>query len=321
LIVRASSATEEFNNQLEKLRNEKIEIEQKLVARCRELSIDVQEDWSIGILEKTSFEALKSQLVTYEESMLRVSSQLHLLKSKLTNFEFVDVKDQEKKLESLELKCAELNHEYESEVSKDVHIRQSVELLTSNEKQFNKQTSAYKVINRMARTAKGDNPKKLSFERYVLAMYLEDVLYMANTRLALLTDKRFRLIRLEESDHKAKQAGLELAVFDAYTGLNRHVKTLSGGEAFKASLALALGLADVVERYAGGISLDTLLIDEGFGTLDAESLDQAINCLIALNEAGRMVGVISHVADLKERIMNKIIVTPSINGSTIRVEC
>jgi len=108
---------------------------------------------------------------------------------------------------------------------------------------------------------------------------------------------------------------LELLVFDQYTGQERHVKTLSGGESFKASLSLALGLADVVQNYAGGVSLETMFIDEGFGTLDPESLDQAIEALMDIQSSGRLVGIISHVPELKERIDVRLEVMADQTGS------
>ena len=112
------------------------------------------------------------------------------------------------------------------------------------------------------------------------------------------------------------QSGLELLVFDQYTGQERHVKTLSGGESFKAALSLALGLADVVQAYAGGVSLETMFIDEGFGTLDPESLDQAIETLMEIQSSGRLVGIISHVPELKERIDVQLEVIAGQSGST-----
>ena len=126
---------------------------------------------------------------------------------------------------------------------------------------------------------------------------------------------RFELLRKEEVGDKRKGQGLDLEVFDNYTGKSRDVKTLSGGESFKASLSMALGLADVVQAYSGGIQLDTIFVDEGFGTLDSESLDNAIECLVELQNDGRVVGIISHVQELKDRIDSKIVITSTNKGS------
>jgi len=126
---------------------------------------------------------------------------------------------------------------------------------------------------------------------------------------------RYRLLRKEAVGDRRSKAGLELEVEDAYTGKLRPVATLSGGESFMAALSLALGLSDVVQAYAGGIRLDTLFVDEGFGSLDPESLDLAINTLIDLQKSGRMVGIISHVPELKERIDVRIDLRVDKKGS------
>ena len=131
-----------------------------------------------------------------------------------------------------------------------------------------------------------------------------------------MTNNRFELLRKEDIGDKRKGQGLDLEVFDNYTGKARDVKTLSGGESFKASLSMALGLADVVQRYSGGIQLDTMFIDEGFGTLDPESLDNAVECLVNLQSDGRVVGIISHVQELKDRIEVKLEVSSTNKGST-----
>ncbi|MDF2984636.1 MAG: hypothetical protein K0R50_146 [Eubacterium sp.] len=173
----------------------------------------------------------------------------------------------------------------------------------------------YNTIGELSKIAKGDNPQRLTFERYVLAAYFDEIISAANLRLEKMTGSRYILKRKEDKSKGRAQQGLELEVFDNYTGKARHVKTLSGGEGFKASLALALGLADVVQSYSGGISLDTLFVDEGFGSLDPESLDNAIQCLVDIQKTGRLVGVISHVAELKERIKSVLEIISKKEGS------
>lgn len=175
----------------------------------------------------------------------------------------------------------------------------------------------YAIIGKLAKVAKGDNPQRITFERYVLAAYFDEIIIAANHRLTRMTGSRYYLKRKEEKGKGRAQQGLELEVFDNYTGKARHVKTLSGGEGFKASLALALGLADVVQSYSGGISLDTLFVDEGFGSLDPESLDGAIECLTEIQKTGRLVGVISHVPEIKERIQSVLEVIPNKEGSYV----
>lgn len=176
----------------------------------------------------------------------------------------------------------------------------------------------YETIGHLYEIAKGQNKYRITFERFVLAAFLEDILKEANIRLRKMTSGRFRLQRKVDPTRRNVQSGLELTVFDQYTGMERHVKTLSGGESFKASLALALGLAAVVQQNAGGISLETMFIDEGFGTLDPESLDQAIESLLDIQSSGRLVGIISHVPELKERIDAKLEVLGTQKGSTTK---
>jgi len=149
----------------------------------------------------------------------------------------------------------------------------------------------------------------------VLATRLDDVLIAATKRLETMSRGRYRLQRATDAGDRRAAAGLELEVEDAYTGKTRAVATLSGGESFQAALALALGLSETVQAYAGGIRLDTIFVDEGFGSLDPEALDLAVNTLIDLQQSGRMVGVISHVPELKERIDVRLEVRASESGS------
>ncbi|WP_280522986.1 SbcC/MukB-like Walker B domain-containing protein, partial [Paenibacillus pasadenensis] len=147
---------------------------------------------------------------------------------------------------------------------------------------------------------KGDNALKISFERYILIEFLEQILHAANERLHELSSGQFVLERSGRLEARGRQSGLGLDVYDSYTGQNRDVKSLSGGEKFNASLALALGMTDVIQSSRGGVSIEMMFIDEGFGSLDEESLGRAISALADLHEAGRLIGVISHVQELKD---------------------
>ncbi|MBX3284464.1 MAG: SMC family ATPase, partial [Actinobacteria bacterium] len=172
------------------------------------------------------------------------------------------------------------------------------------------------VANRCA----GKVAPKVSLQRWVLATYLEAICEHANRRLATMTAGRYQLVVVRESGHAGAKAGLDLVVHDAHTGTHRPVSDLSGGETFQASLALALGVADSVEARTGGVRLDALFIDEGFGTLDADLLQLALDELDGLRAGGRMVGVISHVGALRERIRTGIeVVRTGEQGSSVRV--
>ncbi|ODA47654.1 exonuclease SbcC [Vibrio parahaemolyticus] len=178
----------------------------------------------------------------------------------------------------------------------------------------------YKVFGTLYDVASGKTGSRISLHRFVLGVLLDDVLIQASQRLSLMSKGRYILARKTEGFKGAAGRGLDLVVEDGYTGKMRDVATLSGGESFMAALALALGLSDVVQSYSGGIRLDTLFIDEGFGSLDPESLDLAIQTLVDLQQTGRMIGVISHVSELKEQMALRIDVEPSRFGSTVSVK-
>jgi len=189
------------------------------------------------------------------------------------------------------------------------------------EERLQKLQDLYSVTGQLSKTASGQNRLNLTFERFVLGTLLDEVLEVASQRLGIMSRGRFRLQRSHEVADRRSAAGLDLEVLDAYSGTERPVATLSGGEGFMASLALALGLADVVQSHAGGRRLNTIFVDEGFGSLDSDSLDQALECLLELQQGGRLVGVISHVSDLKERIPARLLVETSPSGSRARFEC
>lgn len=162
--------------------------------------------------------------------------------------------------------------------------------------------------------------EKLTLEAFVQAAFLDRILVRANRKLMIMSDNQYELLRRTKADNVRSQSGLELDVLDHYNGTCRSVSTLSGGESFKASLALALGMSEEIQTSAGGIRLDAMFVDEGFGTLDEQSLNQAIKVLCGLSEGNRLVGIISHVPDLKERIDRQVIVTKEKSGgSRIRI--
>ncbi len=164
-----------------------------------------------------------------------------------------------------------------------------------------------------------NNTRRMRLSSFVLAARLENVARLANERLAVMGEGRYRLQHSDELAAKGARSGLGLEVLDLWTGQARATSTLSGGEAFMASLALALGLADAVREEAGGFDLQTLFIDEGFGSLDDESLEQVLGVLDELREGGRAVGVVSHVAELRSRIASQIMVRKTARGSSVSV--
>ncbi|MFI8749787.1 AAA family ATPase [Vreelandella lionensis] len=178
----------------------------------------------------------------------------------------------------------------------------------------------YQLWGTLSDVANGRTGHRISLQRFVLGVLLDDVLIQASERLVRMSRGRYQLVRREDPSKGNKASGLELDVADTYTGKNRPVATLSGGESFMAALSLALGLSDVVQAYAGGIQLNTLFIDEGFGSLDQDALDQAIAMLSELQMSGRMIGIISHVSELKEQMPVRIEVSASRHGSSVAVK-
>lgn len=169
----------------------------------------------------------------------------------------------------------------------------------------------YAWVKSLSDTANGvlSGKRKIELETYIQMSYFDRIIRRANLRLMTMSGGQYELKRQEDGENRKEKAGLELSVIDHFNGTERSVKTLSGGESFQASLSLALGLSDEIQSYAGGIRLDTMFVDEGFGSLDEEALNQAVNALGGLAEGKRMVGIISHVAELKDRIENRIVVT------------
>ena len=262
-----------------------------------------------------SIETLKAEINKYNERANELKTLINKLQEQTMGKSYVNITEKQQELESIELQVSTVQDTQTLIVSRLMNNKKILSSIKQVNSQLEKQEAQQKTIVHMANIANGDNAEKVTFERYVLAAYFDEIITAANLRLERMTGSRYQLKRKEERGKGRAQQGLELEVFDNYTGKSRHVKTLSGGEGFKASLSLALGLADVVQAYSGGISLDTLFVDEGFGTLDPESLESAINCLIDLQKSGRLVGVISHVAEIKERIRNVLQITAEKEGS------
>ena len=200
------------------------------------------------------------------------------------------------------------------------HIETTLASLEELEKAMGEAREKITFLSRLNDLANGGEQgfKNVTFERYVLGAILDEVVYAANLRLQKMSRSRYSLERSDYTGGGRGKQGLDLAVMDAFTGQSRPANTLSGGETFLASMALALGLADVIQSYAGGIHMDTMFIDEGFGTLDPDTLELAMETLVKLQSSGRLIGMISHVPELKTRIPAHLEVTRGDDGSTAK---
>lgn len=230
--------------------------------------------------------------------------------------------------EALEQVSAELSRLHRERTDASIRISANREALTAIEAtaaELQTLEQRLKWLDPLAKTANGEvnEKEKLKLETFVQTTYFDRIIACANIHLLRMTEGQYELVRHTDPSQKQGQRGLDLDVTDHYNGSRRSVRTLSGGESFKASLSLALGLSEMIQRQSGGIRFDTMFVDEGFGSLDEESLKQAMDTLMRLSGSNRLVGIISHVAELKERINKQIRVKKTRNGyseAEIRLE-
>lgn len=255
----------------------------------------------------------------YQETTVKLQQTVADLEQHLTNGEKPDLDSKKSQLSQVEQEYQQVRAALDAVRSlfqRVEKVQQDIAILHEKNRQLE---AEYRVYGTLYDVASGKTGSRVSLHRFVLGVLLDDVLIQASQRLSIMSKGRYHLVRKMDGFKGSAGRGLDLSVEDGYTGKSRDVATLSGGESFMAALALAFGLSDVVQSYSGGIRLDTLFIDEGFGSLDPESLDLAIQTLVDLQQAGRMIGLISHVSELKEQIAQRIDVHASRVGSTIRL--
>ena len=258
----------------------------------------------------------KETFSAYHNESLRLRSLLEEVEQNLDTYVTVPEEIPKESVDSLQQELKDLGEAIGTLKSQVIGKEKSIQEISDLKATTKELSDRRAFIFGLADLANGGDSgmKGVSFERYVLGAILEEVLSAANLRLHDMSRGRYRLERsLEEGGRGAR--GLDIAVFDTYTGASRPANTLSGGETFLASLGLAMGLADVIQSYAGGIHLDTMFIDEGFGTLDPDTLDVAMETLVALQSQGRLVGIISHVPELQQQIGAHLVVTKTDEGS------
>lgn len=258
------------------------------------------------------------------DNINRLNGAIEGYKKALENAQDIDIDKEQTIYDQLKEQIKTLK---ESETSLVEVNSQNRSILEDISKEFDAKCEIEKELKwkkALSDTANGtlQGKEKIKLETYIQRTYFDRVIDRANTRMMIMSNGQYELIRAEEAENKRSQSGLDLNVIDHYNGSIRSVKSLSGGELFKASLSLALGLSDEIQSYAGGIHLDTMFIDEGFGSLDSSSLEQAMTVLKGLTEGNKLVGLISHVTELKNRIDNQIIVTKNrTGGSSVQIVC
>lgn len=258
---------------------------------------------------------------TCEKEIAGLQASRKQLESQLKNASRIDGGQERLKSQKIIQKKNEKVEEKQSIVTRILTNRNVWKHVEEKAADLSKTEKRYMWINALSETANGGlaSQEKVMLETYIQMTYFDNIIDRANLRLMIMTDKQYELKRREVAENNKSQSGLELDVVDHYNGTVRSVKTLSGGESFKASLALALGLADEIQSSAGGIQLDSMFIDEGFGSLDEESLRQALMALNSLAEGNRLVGIISHVNELKEKIDKQVVVTKKSGISSVEI--
>lgn len=280
-----------------------------------------EEAYRISLNTQTEIEHFKSTIQQYQDEVKAVEQDLQRLMGESEGKEEQDISQLQAKKQQLDQEKRQVDTTIQHinlRLGTNEPIERSLGKVIPNMVSFQQE---YLLTSNLSKTASGElaGKQKLAFEQYVQAAYFHQILLEANKRLSRMTSSRYELLRRENAADMRSQTGLEIDVLDHYTGRVRSVKSLSGGESFKASLSLALGLSDVIQSYAGGVEIDALFIDEGFGALDAESLEQAIQTLVGLAEGNRLVGIISHVSELKERIDRQVVIKKGYAGSSIYI--
>ena len=278
-----------------------------------------EEAYRKAYLEREVRDRMAQEVSSYQEELTAIEQLLESWKESLSTMEEHDLSVLEASLAEAEQRYEAANKSLQKLLMGEKDTLKLRSQLSEKEAVIEEATREYGFVKELENIATGANPKKLVFEQYVLAGYFEEILRAANLRFAKMSGGRYEMHRNNEvSDGRVKD-NLEIEVMDYYTGRARSVRTLSGGETFKASLCLALGLSDVISAMSGGLFVDTLFIDEGFGALDSESLDQACGALQSLVENKRMIGIISHVPELRERITSQLIIEKTGSGSNIKI--
>lgn len=321
-LVKSKTLQEEKMNQLQESNLRLDKYTKEYFNELLKLRFKNEEEYNKILLTNIEIENIQKNIEDFTRNVAINNTKISDLEKEAKGKSTKDLKIQKAKLMAYKNILIEKRKEYVKVKGKLDNNMRIYKLLLENAKELKQKIKDFIIYDELSRTANGTlaGKKRIEFEQYVQATYFDMVILEANKRLAKMTENRYFLIRKEEPEKISDKIGLDLEVKDNYNGKIRDVKSLSGGEAFKAALSLALGLSDVIQSYSGGIVVDTLFIDEGFGSLDTESREQAINTLSLLIDNNKLIGIISHVTELKERIDKKIIVTKTSDGSKIEIE-
>ena len=319
LIVNEEKLAEQIKAEAESAKEDREQFCKELAKALAKEGFADEAECDNALLSKSEMLVLEQEKATYETELASTGSLITHLTETLKNKEKCNVSQLTEQAEECKISLAQVLNSLKKLHAFIGEVKKTEDCFVNGMEKMNKAEEAYGCVGDLANLASGNNAKRLVFEQYVLAGYFEEILRAANLRFYKMTGGRYEMSRIREAGDGRIKDSLEIQVMDYYTGKVRSVKTLSGGESFKASLSLALGMSDVIQAMSGGIRVDTLFIDEGFGALDSESLDQACETLMGLVEHNRLIGIISHVQELRERIDNQIVIEKTNSGSSIRV--
>ena len=272
---------------------------------------------------KQDFDEAENKYNDEQTKFTALESQVKQLEAQLKGTNEINVAELKEKLEALDKERNNITDQKTAVDSRLTTNNTALENIKQRSQELSIIQNQYSYVSALSKTANGGlsgGKEKIKLETYIQMTYFDRIIAHANKRLMIMSDMQYELVRKKEAADLRSQTGLELDVIDHYNGGQRSVKSLSGGESFQASLALALGLSDEVRLSAGGIKIDSMFIDEGFGTLDSETLQKAFKALSGITEGNRLVGIISHVDLLKEKIDKQIVVKKArTGGSTVKV--
>ena len=272
-----------------------------------------------NIVELNNLEEFESQINKFEDAKKIIVNSIEKLEEELEELEQPDLEEGQQKLKNIE---SQVNDFIEKVAILNTRLENNKKLYDKIHSEYINLLESSKEIREIiafSDVVSGKTENRKSLETYVQGYYLDLILVAGTKRLLQMTNDRYRFVRRDEKSKGGGLQGLEIEIHDIYLNSTRIISSLSGGELFLASLALALGLAEVIQNESGGISLETIFIDEGFGSLDAETLDIALTTLIDLQSYGRNIGIISHVSELKERIRPKVEVYSKDNYAKIKM--
>ncbi|MBJ8006603.1 MULTISPECIES: AAA family ATPase [Bacillus cereus group] len=312
--IRIQAEHDSASNQFNSAKEKKEETFTRFMKELEQSGFTDQLTYTESKLNDAEMDKLQQEIRSYYSSLEVLTKQIEELKAELKDKEYLDISSLDEQVKELEIHLDIIKEKRQRAQNAVSYITDLHENIKRIDEQIHEEEKAFQELVDLYEVMKGDNDSRISFERYILIEYLEQIVQIANERLRKLSNGQFYLKRSERVEKRNRQSGLGLDVYDAYTGQTRDVKTLSGGEKFNASLCLALGMADVIQAYEGGISIETMFIDEGFGSLDEESLTKAVDALIDLQKSGRFIGVISHVQELKNAMPAVLEVTKQKDG-------